>query len=45
MNEVKLSGEKVAVAAVTEQQEFKCRPADNASVFTAELKLIELALS
>ena len=39
------SGEKVAAAAVTEQQEFKCRPADNASIFTVELKGIELALS
>jgi hypothetical protein len=39
------SGEKVAAAAVTEQLEFKCRLADNASIFTAELKGIELALS
>ena len=39
------SGEKVAAAAVIEQQEFKCRLADNASIFTAELKGIELALS
>jgi ribonuclease HI len=35
----------VAAAAVTEQQEFKCRLADNASIFTVELKGIELALS
>ena len=39
------SGEKVAAAAVTTQQEFKCRLQDNASVFTAELKGIELSLS
>ena len=39
------SGEKVAAAAVTAQQEFKCRLPNNASVFTAELKGIELALS
>jgi hypothetical protein len=39
------SGEKVAAAAVTEQQDFKCILPDNALVFTAELKGIELALS
>ena len=39
------SGEQVAAAAVTDQLEFKCRLADNASIFTAEPKEIELALS
>jgi hypothetical protein len=45
LTDVSKCREKVAATAVTAQEEFQCRLPDNATLFTAELKGIELALS